>query len=345
VQLLEEHGVWARLEGDVEAQAEAVRIVQADLRTLIAEQFLTEAPLVPSAAEVMTPDGLRFLQEYFFLILFRSIFASVGVPEARLKLYAELNFCIKGTITAADNIFDDQAKTLLPFAPNTGARFMSILQLMSFERLLRRVLERGRVKEILNRAECDAIQRELLDRMALIGRLEGSEEGGVKEIPRPEAMLENVHRIRGGDLFALAFAAPSVLEGGLSEKLCAAEYAVAQLGTAFQIVDDLTDFEVDVGRRSNNLLVSQIHHHGSKEEKETLVRLWADGEVSEGLVEALFLNSAGSVLDMAYSEARAAFTGLVDLGYWFDPSLAEQVVHAIVGLDGVLRMESLTIGG
>ncbi|GIT50554.1 MAG: hypothetical protein Ct9H300mP15_07670 [Gemmatimonadota bacterium] len=81
------------------------------------------------------------------------------------------------------------------------------------------------------------------------------------------------------------------------------------------------------------------------EEKEALVRLWADGEVSEGLVESLFLNSAGSVLDMAYSEARAAFTGLADLGYWFDPSLAEQVVHAIVGLDGVLRMESLAIGG
>ena len=82
VRLLEEHGVWTRLEGDVEAQAEAVRIVQADLRTLIAEPFLTEAPLVPSADEVMTPEGLRFLQEYFFLILFRSIFASVGVPEA-----------------------------------------------------------------------------------------------------------------------------------------------------------------------------------------------------------------------------------------------------------------------
>ena len=346
VQLLEEHGVWTHLEGDVEAQAEAVRIVQADLRTLIAEQFLTEVPLVPSADEVMTPEGLRFLQEYFFLILFRSIFASVGVPEARLKLYAELNFCIKGTITAADNIFDDQAKTLLPLAPNMGARFMSILQLMSFERLLRRVLERGRVKEVLSGAECDAIQRALLDRMASIGRLEGSEEKGVKEILEPEVMLESVHRVRGGDLFALAFAAPTVLEeGGLGEKLCIAEHAVAQLGTAFQIVDDLTDFEVDVCRRSNNLLVSQIHHHGSKEEKETLVRLWADGEVSERLVESLFLNSAGSVLDMAYSEAREAFTGLSDLGYWFDPSLAEQVVHAIVGLDGVLRMESLAIGG
>ena len=344
VRLLEKHGVWTRLGSDVEAQAEAVRIVQADLRMLIAEQFLTEASHVPSAAEVTTPEGLHFLQEYFFLVLFRSIFASIGVPEARLKLYTELNFCIKGTITAADNIFDDQAKTLLPLAPNTGARFMSILQLMSFERLSRRVLERGRVKEILNGTQCDAIQRELLDRMALIGRLEGSEEKGVAEIPRPEVMLDHVHRIRGGDLFALAFAAPNVLEEGeLSERLSAAESAVAQLGTAFQIVDDLTDFEVDVGRQSNNLLVSQIHHHGSNEEKAILSRLRAGEEAPEGLVESNFLNSAGSVLDMAYSEARAAFTGLADLGYWFDPSLAEQVVHAIVGLDGVPRMDALVV--
>ena len=65
----------------------------------------------------------------------------------------------------------------------------------------------------------------------------------------------------------------------------------------------------------------------------------------EGLVESLFLNSAGSVLDIAYCEARAAFMGLADLGYWFDPSLADQVVHAIVGLDGVLRMEVLATGG
>ena len=346
VRLLEKHGVWTRLGSDVEAQAEAVRIVQADLRTLIAEQFLTEAPHVPSAAEATTPEGLHFLQEYFFLILFRSIFAAIGVPKARLTLYTELNFCIKGTITAADNIFDDQAKTLLPLAPNTGARFMSILQLMSFERLLRRALERGRVKGILNGTQCDAIQRELLDRMALIGRLEGSEEEGVEEIARPEVMLDSVHRIRGGDLFALAFAAPKVLEeSGLSEKLSAAECAVAQLGTAFQIVDDLTDFEVDVDRRSNNLLVSQIHYHGSEEEKATLPRLRAGEGVPEGLVESIFLNSAASVLDIAYCEARAAFVGLADLGYWFDPSLAEQVVHAIVGLDGVLRMEALAVGG
>ena len=345
VRLLAEHGVWSRLADDMEAQAEAVRALYGDLEGLLGEQIRTDVPHVPSASEVTTPEGLHFLQEYFFLILFRSIFASLGVPDDRLRTYTELNFCIKGTITAADNIFDDQAKTLLPLAPHAGARFMSILQLMSFERLLRRVLDRGEAAGVLTGAQRDAIQRGLLDRMAAIGRLEGSEEGGVEDIPSPEEMVERVHRIRGGALFALAFAAPEVLEEGeLAEKMAAAEVAVAQLGTAFQIVDDLTDFEFDIGRRSHNLLTSQIHHGGSEDERAALERFWSGEPPGQGVVESLFGDSARTVLEVAYTEARASFAGLRALGHWFDPMLADEVVHAIVGLDGVARMEALTAG-
>ena len=214
VQLLADRGVWSRLAGDLEAQAEAVRTLYADLEEVLGEDFRSEPPHIPSASEVTTPAGLQFLQEYFFLILFRSIFATLGVSEERLRVYTELNFCIKGTITAADNIFDDQAKTLLPLAENSGSRFMSILQLMAFERLLRRVLDRGEASRVLTGSQRDAIQRGLLDRMAAIGTLEGSEEGGVDDIPPPGEMVDSVHRVRGGALFALAFGAPAVLEGG-----------------------------------------------------------------------------------------------------------------------------------
>lgn len=346
VRLLAEHGVWERLAPDMEAQADAVRRVYADLEHVIGEEFRTDAPHVPSADEVATPEGLHFLQEYFFLILFRSIFGSLGVPPERLQAYTELNFCIKGTITAADNLFDDQAKKLLPLADHAGARFMSILQLMSFERLLRAVLDRARGKGVVGEADVFAIQKALMDRMAEIGVLEGSEEGGVDAIPTPERMVEDVHRVRGGSLFALAFAAPSVLEeGSLARTMGEAEVAIGRLGTAFQIVDDLTDFEFDVGRRSHNLLVAQIHHGGDAGEQAALAAYRASGIVPAGAVEGEFAASARAVLDLAYSEARASFRTLSRLGHWFDPSLADEVVHAIVGLDGVARMESLTAEG
>jgi hypothetical protein len=343
VQLLAEQGVWDGLAPDMEAQAEAVRTVYRDLEGVIGSRFRTAAPHVPNASEVTTPDGLHFLQEYFFLILFRSIFGSLGVPAERLQAYSELNFCIKGTITAADNIFDDQAKSLLPLADHAGARFMSILQLMSFERLLRTVLDRASGRGVIGSESVAPIQRALIDRMAEIGVLEGSEEGGVDAIPSPDEMVESVHRVRGGALFALAFAAPSVLESGeMAEKMGRAEEAIARLGTAFQIVDDLTDFEFDIGRRSHNLLVSQIHHAGTPDEKAAFEPLWQGAPVPSGVVESTFARSARAVLERAYTEARASFATLSELGHWFDPGLADEVVHAIVGLEGVARMEALT---
>lgn len=346
VRLLQERGVWQRLAPDIEAQADAVRTLYADLREVLGPEFRGTEPPIPSGREALGPEGLHFVQEYFFLILFRSIFASLGVPSDRLRLYCELNFCIKGTITAADNIFDDQAKSLLPLAPVAGARFLSILQLMSFERLLRRALDRGQYAGVLDGGQRDAVLRGLLDRMASIGTLEGSEEGGVDEIPTPDEMVERVHRIRGGALFALSFVAPAVLEAGdLGGRIAAAEPAVARLGTAFQIVDDLTDFEFDVGRRSHNLLTSQIRHHGSDAEKAALDRFWGGEAVEPRAVETLFRDSARAVLERAYREGRASFRALAELGHWFEPDLADQVVHAIVGLDGVARMEALTTDG
>ncbi len=346
VRLLEEEGIWRRLAPAMEAQARAVNVLYEDLESLLDERFLVPGRSVPVSGSSRSEEGLSFLQEYFFLILFRSLFETLGVASARLNFYTELNFCIKGTITAADNIFDDQAKSLLPLAESSGPRFLSILQLMSFERLIRRTCDRAAESGVLSDGDTHTVLRGLLDRMAEIGELEGSEEGGVEEIPTPEAMVERVHEVRGGALFGLAFVAPGLLESGeVGDAVKAAEPAIAQLGTAFQIVDDLTDFEFDLGRRSHNLLVSQIHHHGRPEEREALRGLWDGTPVGEGMVEATFRRSARAVLERAYAEADAAFRTLRKLGFWFPVDLAPEVVRAIVGLDGVARMDAIVSDG
>lgn len=343
VRLLEEEGVWRRLEPAIRGQADAVRALQEDMETLLDERYRTGPESPPEPEAVLEPEGLSFLQDYFFLILFRSLFESLGVSPERLRLYSELDFCIKGTITAADNIFDDQSKRLLPLRSDTGSRFLSILQLMCFERLLKRALDRGIAAGSLTEADADAVQRGLLDRMAAIGELEGSEEGGVDETPDPDAMVERVHRVRGGALFSLAFVAPLRLEKGeVARRLEAAEPAVARLGTAFQIVDDLTDFEFDLGRGSHNLLVAQIHHHGTPKERERLAAFRSGEPCPSGMVEDVFSDSARRVLERAYGEARASFEELEGLGFWFPPSVSREVVHAIVGLDGVARIRTLT---
>jgi hypothetical protein len=343
VRLLQEQGVWERMAPAMQAQARAVNALYGDLEELMDSRFLDMDRKVPEEGEMLSLEGLAFLQEYFFLILFRSLFESLDISPERLAFYTELNFCIKGTITAADNIFDDQGKSLLPLVASSGDRFLSILQLMSFERLVRRACDRAVDSGVIQPEDTHAILKGLLNRMAEIGELEGSEEGGVDEIPSPEAMVRKVHEVRGGALFALAFVAPSLLEtGGAGEAVREAEPAIARLGTAFQIVDDLTDFEFDLGRKSHNLLTSQVHHEGDPEELAALEKLWAGGAIPEGIVEGLFKNSARRVLERAYTEAEASLKRLSELGFWFPPELAPQVVQAIVGLEGIARMEAIS---
>ena len=340
VEVLRTEGIWGRLDDATRGQADAVERVRADLEHVMEGRFYS----VPGAGSISTLEALplEFVQEFFFLILFRSVLEHVGLPAGALQVCSELNFCIKGTITAADNIFDDQDKSLLPLNTGAGPRFASILQLMSFERLLRRALDRGVEQGIFQEEATTTIARKLLSRMAAIGELEGSEEGGVDVDLPPDEMVERVHRVRGGALFELAFVAPRHAKGAPSaEVLDRAESAISRLGTAFQIVDDLTDFEFDLSRGSHNLLVAEIQHTGTDEMRRALARYRTEGVVPDGAVEGEFLPAARRVLDRGREEAHASLVALHEMGFWLEPRLSDELVRAIVGLDGVTRMRAL----
>ena len=338
VAILRDEGVWRGLDLAARGQAGAIARVRRDLPRVLEAAYLDGAAL---ARADEAPD-IEFVQEFFFLILFRGVFESIGVAPAGLELCSELNFCIKGTITAADNLFDDQDKTLLPLGAGEGARFRSILQLLAFERLAARVLARGMAAGAIDPAAVEELQRELLSRMAAIGSLEGSEEAGVAGVLTPERMIDEVHRVRGGALFELAFVAPRRLasppEAGT---LARAQHAIQRLGTAFQIVDDLTDFEWDLAHGRHNLLVAQVTHHGSPAERGALDAVAAAGPGDGDVVTARFAESARAVIDRGEVEARASLEALHALGFWLAPRLADQLLRAIVGLDGVARMRAL----
>ena len=338
IEVLRAEGVWDRLSDAALGQRAAVGRVRADLRPLIDERFLA------AGADDGDDTGmsLEFIQEFFFLILFRSLLESVGVQRTRLDLYSELNFCIQGTVAAADNLFDGQDKSLLPLSIGTGRRFGAILELMSFERLAWRVLGRGTRDGSLTEPQAEHIQRELLSRMAAIGTLEGSEEAGVLKILEVDEMVAEVHRLRGGALFDLGFVAPFILEGTpLRHTLGHVREAISRLGTAFQMVDDLTDVWFDTTKGRHNLLTAQIHHQGSAAERSALERVRRLGSAPAGLVEVVFVDSARAVLHRAQVEARRSLEALHALGFWFPPTLSDQLVRAIVGLDGVAMMDAL----
>ena len=340
-EVLRSNGVWGRLDAAALAQRDAVRRVRVDLAQVLDARFIRDG----HGADI-TGDGsvpFEFVQEFFFLILFRSVLESVGGRRDAIDLYSELNFCIQGSITAADNLFDDQQKSLLPLRTGAGRRFAAILELLSFQRLLPRVLDRGVSAGVMSTAQSDRIQCELLSRMAAIGALEGSEEDGIEEILDVDEMIERVHRVRGGALFELALVAPRHIEGlATPDVLMQVEKGIARLGTAFQIVDDLTDLEFDLTHRRQNLLVAQIHYRGDVDERASLVQLRESRVAPPRSVETLFRHSATRVLSRASDEARQGLEELQAVGFWFPPVLATPLVRAIVGLDGVAMMKALS---
>jgi hypothetical protein len=339
VQILRTAGVWSRLDPAARGQADAIARVKQDIPEILDGKYIDLDRLGVHADE---PIGIEFVQEFFFLILFRSVLQTVGVTTVDLRLCCELNFCIKGTITAADNLFDDQDKALLPLKLGQGSRFRSILQLLAFERLTTRALDRGVRAGSISTASSAQFQKELLSRMAAIGSLEGSEEGGVEGVMEPEQMIEQVHRVRGGALFELAFIAPRLLETSVDPDLLSrAQRAISKLGTAFQIVDDLTDFEFDFNRGSHNLLVSQITHRGTADERTRLTSLGSAETGSGDVVTEMFAESARAVVETGEDQARRALEELRALGFWFPTELSHELVRAIVGLDGVDRMRTL----
>jgi hypothetical protein len=213
---------------------------------------------------------------------------------------------------------------------------------MCFERLVMRSANRAIKAGNLDEKKWELAHEKLLSTMATIGELEGAEEGGLDEVLAPDIMVDKVHMVRGGLLFSLAAVGPKLIEDeSMMEKLELVEEALVKLGTAFQLVDDITDFEFDLTRKSHNIVVAEIFHAGTKEEKEKLSLIRAGEESSEGTLETLFVDSARRALERAKVIAGESLASLESLGFWFPAKLSSTLVQGIVADHGEARMEKV----
>lgn len=343
-EILRREGVIEKFGVPAERMYGGVRRVHADLGNVIDRDFIMNVSRPETLAEDLS-YAAEFLRAYFFLILFSAVFEHLKVDRKRLDFYAELSYCIMGTIAAADNLFDRESKVLLPLKPVEGSVFGSILQLMCFERLTMNVAGRAIEKSELDGARWRTAHRNLLTAMATIGKLEGVEEAGLNHIMEPEEMVRRVHMVRGGMLFGLVTVAPLAIEEPEAEEgLKSVEEAFVKLGTAFQLVDDVTDFEFDLTRKSHNILAAEAHHRGSAEEKALLAEYLRGRTPAPGEVEEKFAGSASRVLETAGQLAYESFAILEKNGFWFPKSLAPTVVRGIVADQGTARMERLAGG-
>ena len=283
-------------------------------------------------------NPLAYAQRNFFSILFLSIYEAIGIPAERRLLYGMINHCLRGIVTGADNLLDDEYKELLPLNfPDPATRFKSVMHILLFDRMLFRIQERFRAIQLLGFGSF-TLDCALFKAIVPIGAEEAQEEGGVKEIITPEAVLGTVHMYKGGKLLCLSFVAPRLLEPPqFQERLACADQGIFHIGVALQLIDDLTDFYEDIRAGNHNYLVSSVFHQGTAEEKLRL-RTSLDVAADALPIETLFPATLRKVMANAVGEALQGFAMLHEAGYWLTQQQAFDLIRHLFVLRGVKQL-------
>ena len=302
--------------------------IQARFREILEPRYRTIAKA--------RPNRLQYLQKNFFSTLFLSIYEALGIPPTRRLFYGRINHCIRGLVTATDNLLDDEYKELLPLNfPEPAIRFKSVMHLLCFDRILEGICRQAVRDGVLTPSLLEALLDAVFRAMVPIGAEEAMEEGGVTEILPPATVLDSVHMYKGGKLLCLAFTAPLLLETECQAALRLAETGIYRIGMALQVIDDLTDFHEDLAHQNHNYLVSSVYHGGEAVERERLAAILAQpGEMPEG-VEELFPDTLRLVMAQAIGEALAGFAALEEAGFWYNERQARQVIRFLFSIRGV----------
>jgi hypothetical protein len=275
---------------------------------------------------------LQYTRKNFFSILFLAVYRAMGIQEERRLLYGTINHTIRGIVTAADNILDDEYKEMLPLRFATGAsRFKSIMHLLLFDRILYQVVDEAVEQRIISAEDRPRILQTILDALVPIGEEEATEEGGVPHLLTPAEIIEQIHRHKGGNLLRLAFVTPLLVETGRRERVELADRGVFRIGLALQVIDDLTDFHEDLRDRHHNYLASTIHHEGSDSERQQLAALMA-GSSELPPVERAFPDSVQRTMGRAVGEALHGFDNLAQAGFWLNRSQALELIKNLFRL-------------
>ncbi len=311
------------------------RQVESEIHQLLAG-LLESAYLRPGNLPRRNP--LAYAQRNFFSILFLSLYQAIGIPAERRLLYGMINHCLRGIVTGADNLLDDEYKELLPLNfPAEATRFKSVMHLLLFDRMLFRIQERFRALGLLAASDF-TLDSALFKAIVPIGAGEAQEEGGVKEIIPPAAVLDTVHMYKGGKLLCLSLVAPRLLEPPeFQDRLALADEGIYHLGIALQMIDDLTDLYEDLRAHNHNYLVSAVFHHGSPAERAQLAAIRRQ-PAGGPAIETAFPETVRQVMHKAVGEAMLGFAKLAKAGYWLNQGQAYDLVRHLFVLRGVKQL-------
>ena len=81
VEVLRTAGIWTELAPAARGQAESIATVKRDLPNVLDLRYIDTNAI---GGDDASAPGLEFIQEFFFLILFRSVLQTIGVGPAEI---------------------------------------------------------------------------------------------------------------------------------------------------------------------------------------------------------------------------------------------------------------------
>lgn len=312
------------------------RKVESDLRVLL-QEILDAKYIVQERKPRLNP--LHYAQKNFFSILFLAVYRAIGIDPEKRHFYGMLNHCLRGLVTGADNILDDEYKEMLPLNfPEPAIRFKSVMHILLFDRFIVRITSAMEEQGLLANVDGALLQQKLFEALVPIGAEEAQEEGGVRTILPPDKILSTVHMYKGGKLLCLAFVAPQLVESAFRLELRWAEQGIYSIGIALQLIDDLTDFYEDISHANHNYLVSSIAHRGTREEKAALDKALHQTDREYPAIESQYTNTVALIMEETIGEALHGFALLEQAGFRVNRRQAYDLIKNLFILRGVKQL-------
>jgi len=218
----------------------------------------TDAPAPFTVDSDPAPGPLLTFRRNIFSTLFQSTYHVLEVAPERRHLYGSINYLFRIWVTSADNLLDQEDKVTLPIRMPGQSRVMrQVVAIMAADRILERLLNTAVQEGQITREEAAVLSESSLQVLLPSAAQEATEEGGITNRPRPEYVLETIHRLKTGMLFQLPFLGPDRIERGMDRlKLAALKDGLMAFGLGCQILDDIRDMARDHRERRHNYILS-----------------------------------------------------------------------------------------
>ena len=206
------------------------------------------------------PPTMFSIQRNLFSAFFQATYELLSVPEARRHLYGRINYLFRIWVTAADNLLDDEDKIVLDLRmPGDSHVMRQVVSIMAADRVLHSLLEEAVQQNVITFAEAGYLSGATLQVLLPSAAEEASEEKGVRQRPKPEYVLETIHRIKTGLLFRVPLLGPENVEKHVDRaRLALCRDGLGDFGIGCQLLDDVRDIARDHLERRHNYVLSVL---------------------------------------------------------------------------------------